>query len=927
MTRLVSGCGWASSIGIALLVASCVDLPPVTEPEPNDDDPSGRFVDRAGSGSLRVTGVVRSADLEASLPLGGVRIVLGDAAAISRVDGSFVLVGVPVGSQLFIVDGTHLMAGDGRYGQYASRVSVTQELQTVFDRPVYLPFIPGDSARQIDPNRETIVTAEGGLSIIIPPGAAVLGESEYAGVISVVTVHPDRTPLALPDGLAKTASVVLTIQPAGVEFLVPARIRYFAQRSPEADGPARSALPTQMSLLTLTPSDGLYRDTGFLRRADDGFETIAGGIGVSGWHALAGPRVSLVAPCNRGDADESRACLRVWMAALTKTLDLGTPTVAGAAGPIENVRASLLFRGQTVEEATRVLRATVPDFEIALEQIASAGDFYQQMIGIEGVRESVQRARGQCDGDRGRCRSDGSAPLDPASGGDGDAKDSDPIDEAIDEIALNVGDAGPRIARLGAALRALEPFFTNPEQLTEVTLPLLDQAADEYLTASSVFDPPDSAFEAYHALLDARNRLEAALRATVERFSIPAGTSDGDSTVLLRVCSDEGVRSVGIAKDGTAPLSLGELNSDASADCVVLALDTQRDICSAAVSEADFLDRLSPPLMIALDRSITRRRLDWQTPVFDAVDDESPVHFWTFETPVRRGIEVTFVPEGRALATLATSDGLAQVARVGGFHLSNLSSGGPTAIQIIGIDTPGSKSVGVDGSVPYAFTARAADPRLDFGEPITGSFDLLHRAESILFDAAAGQRIFVERVCCDRGQATSTFAMVDPEGNVVSPVLGSLSEPGVGDEIFDISSTGLHRVVLVPSDGAFVDYEIIIRNVATQAPINYELDTIASVVFTEPGQAVSYQFDAIPAATLRLEGLTSVNVDPVVVSVVDPEGVAIVSNALLYFDQSSFSRMRFETDIEGQYLLTFHVPLDGVARTGSMTFRLGLEQQ
>jgi len=138
MARLLF-CGWTTLVCLTVFLTSCVDLLPPPEPESGDtDDTTGQLADRVGSGSARLTGVVQSAAADDPLPLGGVLVVLGDAAAVSRVDGSFELAGVPAGEQLFIVDGSHVRTGDGQYGQFVTSLPVADGEQRAFDRPIHL---------------------------------------------------------------------------------------------------------------------------------------------------------------------------------------------------------------------------------------------------------------------------------------------------------------------------------------------------------------------------------------------------------------------------------------------------------------------------------------------------------------------------------------------------------------------------------------------------------------------------------------------------------------------------------------------------------------------------------------------------------------------------------------------------------------------
>lgn len=890
------------------LALSCGDLFPPPDPGP-PDDPAQQWVDRAGSGSGRATGRVLSASSDEPLPLGGVLVVWGDASAVTRVDGAFDLVGVPRGDQFFLLDGSRVRAADGQYGQFITRLNAADG-EVDFERPLYLPFVADAGLVEVPPGRETVLATDDGVTVVIPPGGARNSDREFSGHVSLLAVAPDRTPLPLPAEVEASASLVLTLQPAGIAFPVP-----LAVSVPSELGGGGGA---NASLLTLDPQTGAYRDTAFLRRQGRTLTTAAGGIDVAGWHILTDPRVNVVAPCLDGDVEAGRACLRGWMEALDALLDLGRPARPGAAAPFDNLRQVLTLRNRSPGDTMTALTAVRPDFEVARDVAQAAAEFYAAAAGAARVRDAVSRARLLCAG-AGACFVDD--PADPVF---------NRIDDPLDAMTANAAMHAARYSRLAAALDELGSYLAPGAGISAEDLPAYYAAADEVEAAASAFAETSSPVDPFDALIRTRNQAEDDLRAIVARVGVPGDAQAEGGARVLRICNNEGARSVGTLENGVAMLSLGESADEDESACIVAALDAARGLCSQPVWQTRFTARLTPPLLLAMDRTMERRALPADIPVAGELSADSPVHWWSLSVHPREGLDVAFAPEGPALAAFMQPDGVAAVARRGGFHVADAPDG-RTALAILAVDADET------GAAPYALAARSDPARFDFDQPITGALDVMRRAEVVLVEAAAGERIVVERRCCNDPAPTSRVRLLDPVGRILNPAgsapggpggAGGPDDPGGPDgpqpdaAAYDVLTPGLHRVIVTPVDGSFPNYEIVVRKSAPAPPLDLTPGEDTLVTLDAPGQVVTFQLGVGAATAATLVGVASEGVDPALVDVVGPAGESIASGVRLYFDESTFSRREVALPDAGVYLFVFRAPPDAPAQTGRFTIRV-----
>ncbi|RJP36299.1 MAG: hypothetical protein C4547_07605 [Phycisphaerales bacterium] len=868
------------------LQGGCVDMTPQ---EPDPDDPAQRIVDRPGSGAARVSGVVLSATSEDVLPIGGVLIILGDASAVSRVDGTFDLLSVPGGSQPLVVDGSHLVAGDGRYGQFVSRVEVEDQKQVQLEQPVYIPFVPDAALQPVSLEREATITGPDGVTLTIPPAGARVDGEAWDGRLAIIAIPPERVPWPLPDALADSSVKLLTIQPAGIEFPVPARLTI-------DDGGAGDA--GALMLLTLDPASGAYVDRALLEGSVGAFRTRLGGVEGGGWHVLTRPRVSVIAPCPARTAEAESACLRAWMDAVDAFSVVPPPAAPGADVPLATLGEAMALAPRSAAEARTIIRAVTEDYNVVRAVTSAADGVYRGMSELDGLGAGIEAAFLAC------------AEVTACGGSPGRGA----LDEALAQVQENAAAFAPPYARLAAATAALSPYFSRPQDLDDAALAAYRVDADAFVQALAAFGSSAAPMAAYDALIVTRREVERALLAQRAAFSRPAESDEAAPVSVAGICTDEGTRSYGLVAAGMASIQLTPIDPESSEACVFVAMDAGNERVSRPILQSSLLAGTSMPITLALDRRLTRASYVDGTPVAGELDPESPVHVWSFDALERDGVDVAFVSDGAAAIGVTTGASPPHILRRGGFHVSNLPGDGSRALHVIALEP--------DRKLPYAFTAALDAPRFEFGQPVRGTFDIMRRAEVVLFQAEAGDRVTVERTCCDNGRPNAAFSVFDPVGVQLTPIDANQPEPGTGAESFLIESPGVHRVLLSAAEGAFGDYELVVRRAAVEPPRKVPFDETIQAEFAHPGAAAVFAFTGAAGQRIAIEGVSTTGPEAVAVTVIAPDGTRILQSTLLYFDDSSFARRTFDLPADGVYTLSLTVPLLADMQTGSVEFRL-----
>lgn len=907
---------WITLLTIALLPLAGCGVDPGGTDDPGDDPAGMPLEDQVGSGSARVTGWVLSSSGENPLPIGGVTLVLGDAVSHSNVDGSFILLGVPDGRQPFRVDGNDVVAGDGFYGQFASELAVTAGEDLVLERPVYLPFVSYGATTTVLLDGTTIVRGRTGgeqetfAVLEIPPGGARRNGREYDGPISLHLTPAERTPMPLPERFGDGAGVIVSIQPVDVEFPVPVRLSVVAT---EQDSTQTDHL---WSLWSFEPTEADYYTRAVGRRDGGMIATTSGGVRAGGCHFFTDLVVELVEPLFGADADAARACLTARLDLLAQVQELarlelpGARTVLGRLGAVLEKGA-----GSSSADAATVLTLSSGLYARAQEALAAYQDLYVQRLTTQALKElqtAAALARGGC----GIL----DAPL-PEDDEISYAVAEAQLEAALTRVQAHVAQDAVAFDRLRTAATALEPFYQTLDPALDNSLDQFRLAAREFNGAYGAFSEYSTPVDAYDALVADLALLEDSARTLVALMSEPAvGAGDGGAR-LVRVGGARGTTQVSFADArGEAELQLDPERdaSDAYAEAsMIVALDPTRALCSLPVPESTFaeeLDRRGAPVIIGLTRIVAQGTLTMGIPVAGELTSEAPLHVWRFDARAREGVHADFAALGQAVAGLATADDLVQAAGYSGFDVANLTGGGALAVHVL---APTSAN---RAPVPYQLAVSPREGLFDFDTPVTGTFDVTTRVAAVLFEAQAGERIYIEKATA----GAYSYQLLGPDGALVTRTDYQDAVAGQGSEAFDLDLTGLHRVIVTPAPGAFGLYDLTIHRVPPLLPQVYAPGFVATGVIDQVGQVARYTFTLEEDYRAALVGVSAVGLDPAYFTLSGPDGAGVLDEGLLYFDGSTFATRGWDRMPAGVYGLAFRAPFDGVSLTGSFTFRVDL---
>ena len=256
----------------------------------------------------------------------------------------------------------------------------------------------------------------------------------------------------------------------------------------------------------------------------------------------------------------------------------------------------------------------------------------------------------------------------------------------------------------------------------------------------------------------------------------------------------------------------------------------------------------------------------------------------------------------------------------GGFSALNLPGGESMGLYVWG---GGLESA---GDVPYAFSMAATPELFDFGSPVSGTFDVLNRAEAILIEVPIARRVLVERTCCESFGAAWSFTLRGPSGAAVPPADFREAIPGRGSEAFDLNEPGRYSLSIVPEVGSFGDYGVVIHDVPVNVPQEYTPGIVEDGVLDNRGERLVYRFTGREGEVATLEGISSVELGPLLVAVTTEGGEVVLPETLLFFDGSSFSSRVVVLPRAGDYLISFRAPLDAGPMTGTFRFLLATEE-
>jgi len=875
---------------------ACSFVPSTTEP-PVDDPSAGH----PGAGTAQLSGVIQSAEGDPPLPLGGVRVTFGDAAAISNVDGSFTLAEVSAGSHELFFDGSALVSGDGSYGQFKTSFTLAEEETRILERPVYLPFVATRSQRTIAPDAVTVAESAEGVTLRIPPGAARKDGRTYEGVLSLVSIAASRTPMALPGRFAERVSTVVSIQPAGISFPVP-----LALTVPAGEG-VEEATPRLHSLWGQSESVEGFSDTGIGELRDGGVVTIHGGVEASGLIFYSTWEPAVRSPCSRGgDLDDTAGCLQAARDLWNEVRTLNSGRISGARTLFGRLDTALGARQNSAERARTVLEVSRGLYAIAREATPKFQDFYRRLGALDRVELSLAEMTLACDGVRS-CR--------------GDDREFDQCQESLEarlaEAVENVLSFAPRFDRFSAGAARLAVFYDEPAALEGEGVGAFGRAAGEFNAAYRDFVPFASPIDAYDDLLDSLGQLEAAAREAVEAISVASG--EGEETesgpLLIRVCPERGATSSYKVKSGRGPVV--EFEGEGSADgCAIVALDREAGRSSDVILESTLLGTDRTPIPLVLTRTVTTRTARMGELHSGVITRESPVQEWIVEGENRAAVRVTFSSVGGSWAGMAGADGVTILARGGGFEAVNLDREGGLIFQALAADLLR------DEVSTYEFEISASESLVDLGQPLLGSFDAGVRAAAAVFRAEAGDRIILQRLCCDPSGELFAQEVRGPEGAVLIREGGGSSSALVGGTAFEAVHSGVHRLLLTPFPGRFADYELVIHVAPTEqaTPIALGLEVVGEL--DEVGERALYRFAAGANQRVTVEGLTAEGLESAQVTLTGPEGEIVGAGESLYFDGSTFSRRDYVVPSDGTYSLSFTASANRPEAVGGITFRV-----
>ena len=233
-------------------------------------------------------------------PIVGMRVSILPEGPSAKTDaqGNFHLSGIPAGKQLLDFDPSTAGAAPGGagYAGFREAFKFKENVHHREERPFTLPRLEEASREQVHPGRRTVVKNERlGVELIVEAGTARNEDgSLYTGKLWISEVPRGLAPAALPVTL--DPRLLITIQPVGVRFSSPAKIRFRNEQG--------YAAGTSLELWSVDPRLGQFEVVGMLQVSRDGKwqETETGGIRAADWH-LAAPESIDAEPSEKRDRE------------------------------------------------------------------------------------------------------------------------------------------------------------------------------------------------------------------------------------------------------------------------------------------------------------------------------------------------------------------------------------------------------------------------------------------------------------------------------------------------------------------------------------------------------------------------------------------------------------------------------------------------
>ena len=230
------------------------------------------------------------ANSQTELALAGVDVRLsvdGNNMYMSMTDneGYFTINDIPKGEEYIIQIATSgiTLNGKPKYGDFHEQIEVIEKAENVITRPFYMPLVDTNGVAEITANKATkLVNTAIKAELDVPANVSRMNGMAYTGDISLSEVPKALAPIALPESLRGTATL-LTLQPAGLRFTTPVRVTF----------PNKDNFPagTQLDIYSVNPDTGLFEISGKGRVNADRtkIETISGGITAATWHTPSPP--------------------------------------------------------------------------------------------------------------------------------------------------------------------------------------------------------------------------------------------------------------------------------------------------------------------------------------------------------------------------------------------------------------------------------------------------------------------------------------------------------------------------------------------------------------------------------------------------------------------------------------------------------------
>ena len=187
--------------------------------------------------------------------------------------------------------------GGAKYSDFIEPLHLIEGVDNRVARPFFLPRIDMSSATAVVADRPTqVMNSNLKVGLSIPANAVVNTDGTvFTGDVTISQVPKNLAPISLPEQF--NPSMLITIQPAGIEFSTPAQISF-----PNDMGlrPGDRA-----NIYSIDPDSGAFVVTGVgqVNASGDKIETISGGIRGATWHFVIASPAGIEVDAEVGNQD------------------------------------------------------------------------------------------------------------------------------------------------------------------------------------------------------------------------------------------------------------------------------------------------------------------------------------------------------------------------------------------------------------------------------------------------------------------------------------------------------------------------------------------------------------------------------------------------------------------------------------------------